>query len=97
MKVSINVFQFRDAFASSHFRYNFTYDGLTALFNYIEDLDAELGVETELDAPELACTYTEWANIQEFQKQYPDIAKEDIQDHTIFIDIDGTRFITSQF
>jgi len=58
MKQTVNVYDFRDAFAKMG-RTNFTYDGLGILFEYLENLEDELGEEIEFDPIGLCCEYVE--------------------------------------
>ena len=46
MKQSINIYDFERAFKRSE-RENFSYDGLKALFEYLEDLESDIGEEIE--------------------------------------------------
>lgn len=57
MKQTINQYQFADAFRSIR-PDNFTYAGLNALFDYLEDCEAQCG-EIELDVIALCCDYSE--------------------------------------
>ncbi len=59
MKQSINFSQFYDAFQSIR-PDDFTYDGLKALYDWIEEMDDSCGTETELDVIALGCEFTEY-------------------------------------
>ena len=97
MKTTLNLFDFRRGFQVCE-RTNFSYDGLEALFLNIEEYEESTRTELEYDPIAICCEFTEWDDFKEFQSQYPDIkTKEEIQDHAQFIDIDGERFISSQF
>ena len=97
MKTTLNLFDFRRGFEMRE-RTNFSYDGLEALFLYFEEYEESCDTEIEYDPIAFCCEFVEWEDFEEFQGQYPDIkTKEDIQDHTQFIDIDGESFITNQF
>lgn len=96
MKISVNLYAFRDAFAKSR-PTQFSYEGLECLFNHIEQCEEEDGIERELNPTDISTEYTEWDNYQEFQKSYPDIAYDNISEYGVFINVDGTRFITNQF
>jgi len=97
MKTTLNLFDFRRGFEMRE-RTNFSYDGLEALFLYFEEYEESCDTEIEYDPIAFCCEFVEWEDFEEFQGQYPDIkTKEDIYDHTQFIDIDGESFITSQF
>ena len=100
MKKTINIYDFREAFHKAGRGDQFTYDGLTALFEYIEDYEEGTGEETELDVIGLCCDYTEYESIEEFwldydQEDYPDI--DAIMNETQVIMIDEESFIIAQF
>lgn len=57
MKQTINLFQFREDFRSLR-PDNFSYDGLSILFDYFEQYEEDTGEEMELDVIAICC---EWA------------------------------------
>jgi len=72
MKQSINFSQFHDAFRDHDRLDNFSYDGLKALYEWIEDLDEQCDTETELDVIALCCEFTEYASADEAASNYFD-------------------------
>ena len=56
MKQTVNFSMFCDAFSIR--KENFTYDGLEALYNYLENLEEETGDEIDLDVIALCCEYS---------------------------------------
>lgn len=58
MKQSVNFNMFCDSFSESY-RDNFSYEGKRALFDYLEQLEDELGEEIELDTVGLCCEWCE--------------------------------------
>ena len=97
MITTLNLFDFRRGFEMRE-RTNFSYEGLEALFNYLEEYEESCDTSIEYDPIAFCCEFVEWEDFEEFQGQYPDIeTKEEIQDHAQFIDIDGESFITNQF
>jgi hypothetical protein len=65
MKTTITYSDFIDAFRSSDtYRNTFSYDGLTALFDYLEEK------EVVFDMVAIACDFTEYASIAEFNESY---------------------------
>jgi hypothetical protein len=64
MKTTVNFDDFRGAFNAIR-PDNFTHAGLRALFDYIEEYEAETGNEWELDVIGLCCEYSEstWEEI----------------------------------
>lgn len=69
MKTTVNRYQFHHAFETTR-PDNFTYNGLKALFNYLEDLEADTGEEIELDVIALCCDYTEYENVDDYVNAY---------------------------
>lgn len=56
----INEYQFRDAFLQNDtYKNNFTYDGLTILFDWLEELAQDTGQETPFDMVSIACEFAE--------------------------------------
>ena len=98
MKSTVSLADFRDAFQIR--KDQFTYAGLEALFNYLEQYEEDTGEEVELDVIALCCEYTEYANLAEFQQDF-DAEEyqtlEDIEDHTQVIRVDEESFIIQQF
>ncbi len=63
MKQSINFCQFVDAFNAIRPN-NFTYDGLRALYDHIEDWENDTGDELELDVIAFCCEFSEYDSIE---------------------------------
>ena len=104
MKQNINEYQFRRAFETSRPN-NFSYEGLKALFDYLEQYEEETGQELELDVIAICCDFTEYEDLKEFQGEYYDEVQgdkyediEEIEEETIVIPIPNTDgFIIQQF
>jgi len=98
MKTIINFNEFVDAFRKIR-PDNFSYDGLKALFEYLEEYEEDTGTEIEFDVIALCCDYTEYKNLKEFQEAYGEDYKdlESIQDNTALIKIDEESFIIQNF
>jgi hypothetical protein len=98
MKNTVTRHDFIDSFGD---RENFSYDGKLALFEYIEEMEEEMGIELELDPIALCCDYAEYENLKEFQgeydkEEYPDL--ETLREHTQVIELSGTDgFIIQAF
>jgi len=99
MKQSINRDQFRDAFRDYSREDNFSYAGLSALFDYFEELEDDTGEELELDVIAICCEFTEYENISEFQANYGTEYEtiEDIEDQTPVIMVNNQSFIIQAF
>ena len=100
MKQSINEYQFRDAFHKMGRGEQFSYDGLKALYDYLEQLEDEIGEEIELDVIALCCKYSEYACLEDFQEDYGKRdykSIEDIEERTTVIQCGLVGFIIQQF
>ena len=96
---TINQYDFIDAFRKMGRGENFSYNGLVALYEYLEMLGEDTGQEIELDVIALCCEYVEYDNLEEFQADYSEDYEtiEDIQSDTSVIMIDADSFIIQQF
>jgi hypothetical protein len=64
MKQTVNKSMFMDAFKALR-PDNFSYAGLSALFDYLESYEEELGEEIELDVIALCCEFREYPSAVE--------------------------------
>ena len=98
MKQSVNFTDFTKAFHDYGRGTQFTYEGLKALFEHLEDYEDDTGEEIELDVIALCCDYVEYDNLGFLQSDYRDIKDmEDLMDMTYVIMIDDTRFIIANY
>lgn len=99
MTQTIALYDFRNWFLSSDtYKNNFSYEGLEALFNYLEDYEESTGEQIHFDPVALCCEYTEYENFKELQANYSDIEDmEDLECNTTVIPIDDDRFIVQDF
>ena len=93
---------FIDAFKtyfSGSYKDNFSYDGLTALYEYLENFEEDTGDKVELDVIGLCCEYSEYKNFKELQNNYDDIVNlDDLKDNTTVIEIPNSDgFIIQDF
>jgi hypothetical protein len=96
MKQTVYLSDFRDAFRSANRNENFSYEGLEALFECLEEIDENM----ELDVVALCCEFTEYEDMQEFCTNYGDEYEtfDDIQQRTLLIPVgDDGRFIIQDF
>jgi hypothetical protein len=59
MKTTVSRYDFERAFVDADRKYNFSYEGLKVLFDYLEDYEEQTGEEIELDVIALCCDYSE--------------------------------------
>ena len=65
MKQTINSYDFMDAFRTHGRQDQFSFDGLRALFAYLEEMEEGMGEEMELDVIALCCDFSEFASPME--------------------------------
>jgi len=108
MKQTVSMGDFRDTFKAYDRTDNFSYDGLKALFEYLEEMEADTGEELELDVIALCCDFSEYesavACVAEcgYDLEYDEDADEDekesaaleyLNDNTTVIRFDGSVII----
>ena len=77
MKQTINFYDFQKAF--QELRPNsFSYEGLRALFEYLEELEDSTGEGIELDVIALCCDFIEYESAEEYHNYY---SEQNIEDH----------------
>ena len=101
MYIRVTEYSFRDTFLTSAYKNNFSYDGLTALYDYFEELEDELGEPIEFDHIAIAGEYSE-LTIDELRDNYfidKDIdVIEYLQERTQVIEIeDSDRVIIQDY
>ena len=92
------MYDFERAFKNFE-RDNFSYDGLKALFEHLEEYEEGTGEEVELDVIALCCDYMEYDSLNEYNDDYGTKYSEidAIQDDTTLIKIDDNSFIIQQY
>ena len=85
MKETVTQSRFIDAFRQTRPN-QFSRAALIALFDYLDQLEQDLGEETELDVIALSCEWTEYADAIEAAEAYgweaPDVAEGEERDDT---------------
>ena len=104
MKRTIYFDDFVEAFEEMGRIEHFSREGLKALFDYIEEYEADTGIEIELDVIALCMEFTEYSDFEEFKENYSAYVEEhniqnldDLEDHTIVIRVDEKSFIIQDF
>jgi hypothetical protein len=69
MKTTVYFNSFADAFRY-HDRDDFSFVGLCALFDYLEELERETGDEYELDVIALCCDFAEYDTAEDAAREY---------------------------
>ena len=87
MKETVDIHRFREAFAALR-PDNFSRPGLSALFEYLQELERDLGEEQELDVIAICCDWTEYADPIEAAEAYsweaPEIPEGEERDDTSY-------------
>ena len=106
MKQTVNEYQFRDAFIRMDRKEKFSYAGLIALYDYLTDLENDIGEEIELDVIALCCDYSEH-DLEDLQREYGhyngeqwenmEEAIEWLEDRTTVIAVDEDHVIVQVF
>ena len=85
MKVSVDFDSFVQAFADCNRSDNFSLSGLSYLFDYLEELDADLGEDMELDVIALCCEYSEYNSAKDViapfvhRQDFADLDPDDLE------------------
>ena len=93
---SLDVYDFRQAFQDYGRSAQFSYNALTALFEWLEELAADTDTPYELDVIALCCEFSEYSDLAEIQADYSgsDIDNiDDLRDLTSVIEFDGGLII----
>jgi len=106
MYQSINESEFRSAFHSCGRGKQFSYEGLTILFEGLEQYEIDTGEDIELDVIALCCEYSELSE-QEIRDSYGDMIEKEESVEMFLLDnsylmgshkIDGIKhYIFKQF
>lgn len=90
MKTTVNFYEFRNAFEKYGRGNQFTYNGLNAIFDYLTELEEEIGEELELDVIAICCDFTEYGDLEEIQGDYTNVESiEDLYNQTQVIEFNG--------
>ena len=69
MKQTMNEFDFKNEFKKIR-PDNITYDGLTALYDYLIQYEEDCGTELELDPIAYCCEFSEYDSFEDVKKNY---------------------------
>ena len=61
---------FEDAFRSSQYKNNFSYEALGALFDYLEQYEDDTGEEMDFDLVAIASEYSEYKDVKEYVNDF---------------------------
>ena len=95
IKQTVNEYEFRRAFETIR-PDNFTYEGLGALYEYLEELSEDTGEDIELDVIAICCDYTEYSEDEAREEFDIDVDVEDWQDEVLGAIASGDDFVIVQ-
>lgn len=76
---------------------SFTYNGASALYEYLTELEEDIGQEIQFDHVAIRCDYSEYKTLDEILNQYDNInTLDDLRDNTTVIEFDE-GFIIQNF
>ena len=97
MKQTINEFDFKNEFKKIR-PDNFSYDGLTALYDYLIQFEEDTGEELEFDPIAYCCEFSEYENFKEVKQDYDVEDLEHLEQNTTVLKIPNTsRFIIQNY
>ena len=95
MKQSVSFYDFKNAFERCGRKDQFTAEGLSCLFDFLENYEDEIGEEIELDVIALCCEYeeTHYAGVAESygielegdEEADIETVREELQDRTLYV------------
>lgn len=110
MKQNVYEIDFVRAFEESYYNKNFSRKGLFALFAHLEELEAQIGEEIELDLVAIASDYTEYRDWSEIERDFNNIItpemspesklkaiKKHIEVEIVVVDLDEGDIIFQSF
>ena len=95
MKQTMNEFDFKNEFKKIRPN-NFSYDGLTALYDYLTQYEESCDTELEFDPIAYCCEYTEFDSFEDVKKNYDVETLEKLQDKTTVLKIPNSEKLVIQ-
>jgi len=95
MKQTINEFDFKNEFKKIR-PDNFSYDGLTALYDYLIQYEEDCGTELEFDPIAYCCEFSEYENFKEVKQNYDIKSFKELEDNTTVLKIPNTERLIIQ-
>lgn len=100
MKKTINRYEFIKSFKNSIYENSFSTQGLNVLFDYLEQLEEDIGEEIEFDIVAIVNDFTEYSSLEELKERYSNLninTIEELKDYTEVIEIDDENIIIEDF
>lgn len=96
MKITVDESLFVQRFKDYGRQDQFSYDGLAALFYFLNDIDDQCNTNTELDVIALCCDFHE-ISIDEIETETGCESLDDLRESTIVIEVDDETIIYQSF
>ena len=95
MKQTMNEFDFKNEFKKIRPE-NFSYDGLTVLYDYLIQYEENTDQELEFDPIAYCCEYTEFDSFEDVKKNYDVEDLEHLEQNTIVLKIPNSEKLIVQ-
>lgn len=95
MKQTINEFDFKNEFKKIRPN-NFSYDGLTVLYDHLTQYEQDTDQELEFDPISYCCEYTEFDSFEDVKKNYDVEDLEHLEQNTIVLKIPNSEKLIIQ-
>ena len=95
MKQTMNEFDFKNEFKKIRPN-NFSYDGLTALYDYLIQYEENCDTELEFDPIAYCCEYTEFDSFEDVKINYDVKTLKELEDNTTVLKIPNSEKLVIQ-
>ena len=95
MKQTMNEFDFKNEFKKIR-PDNFSYDGLTALYDYLTQYEENCDTELEFDPIAYCCEYTEFDSFEDVKINYDVKTLKELEDNTTVLKIPNSKKLIIQ-
>jgi len=95
MKQTMNEFDFKNEFKKIR-PDNFSYDGLTALYDYLIQYEENCDTELEFDPIAYCCEYTEFDSFEDVKINYDVKTLKELEDNTTVLKIPNSEKLVIQ-
>ena len=84
----VHEYEFIDSLTKDEYA-NFSYNGASALYDYLTDLEYDMDQEIEFDRVAIRCDYSEYKTLDKILNQYDNINNlDELRDNTTVIEFD---------
>lgn len=96
MHIKLTETMFKDEFQKMGRSDNFSYEGLSALYKFLEEMEEDTGEDTELDVIALCCDFSE-EPLQDVLENYNLDSWEELEECTLVIAYPGDNVLYQVF